>query len=121
MDALGDATRRTVLERLAAGPSSVGRLAEGLPVSRPAVSQHLRVLREAGLVSDRRVGTRRVYEVNPAGIAAVGDYWNQFWSQALERYRVAAEAAGEVSGRSGSASGPQGPRTEGEGQDGQGG
>ncbi len=93
LDALGDPTRRTVLERLAAGPSSVGRLALGLPVSRPAVSQHLRVLREAGLVSDRQVGTRRIYEVDPAGIAAVGDYWNRFWSQALARYRQAAEAA----------------------------
>ena len=92
LDALGDPTRRSVFERLAVGPTSVGRLADGLPVSRPAVSQHLRVLREAGLVSDRRVGTRRVYAVDPAGIQALRAYWDWFWVQVLDGYRALAEA-----------------------------
>jgi len=92
LDALGDPTRRSVFERLAVGPSSVGRLAEGLPVSRPAVSQHLRVLRDAGLVSDRRVGTRRVYAVDPAGLEALRAYWERFWVQVLDGYRALAEA-----------------------------
>jgi DNA-binding transcriptional ArsR family regulator len=92
LDALGDPTRRSVFERLAVGPTSVGRLADGLPVSRPAVSQHLRVLREAGLVSDRRVGTRRVYAVDPAGIQALRAYWDRFWVQVLDGYRALAEA-----------------------------
>lgn len=96
LDALGDRTRRSIFERLAVGPSSVGRLAEGLPVSRPAVSQHLRVLREAGLVSDRRVGTRRVYAVDPAGIDALRRYWDGFWVRVLDGYRALAEA--ETSG-----------------------
>lgn len=94
LDALGDPTRRSIFERLAVGPSSVGRLAEGLPVSRPAVSQHLRVLRDAGLVSDRRVGTRRVYAVDPAGIEALRAYWDRFWVQVLDGYRALAEAEG---------------------------
>ena len=92
MDALGDATRRRIYERLAEGPASVGRIAEGLPISRPAVSQHLRVLKDAGLVSDRQVGTRRVYAVNPAGVSALREYWEQFWSRALNQFRAAAEA-----------------------------
>ena len=92
MDALGDATRRRIYERLAEGPASVGRIAEGLPISRPAVSQHLRVLKDAGLVSDRKVGTRRVYAVNPAGVSALREYWEQFWSRALNQFRAAAEA-----------------------------
>lgn len=114
MDALGDSTRRTVLERLAAGPLPVGSLADGLPVSRPAVSQHLRVLREAGLVSDRQVGTRRIYAVDPAGIAAVRDHWDRFWSRALDRYRALAEAeaARQAAGQAGGTNmdtGPEGP------------
>jgi len=123
LDALGDATRRSILERLAGGPSSVGRLAQGLPVSRPAVSQHLRVLRDAGLVTDRQVGTRRIYEVNAEGIALVSSYWNRFWSQALDRYRALAEAAatGE-GGEAGDATfGPEGSAATGEAEDGQGG
>jgi len=97
MDALGDPTRRRIFERLADGPAPVGKLAEGLPVSRPAVSQHLRVLKHAGLVSDRQVGTRRIYAVDPAGITALREYWEQFWSRALDRFREAAE---EQAGRS---------------------
>ena len=92
-DALGDPTRRRIFERLSGGPRSVGELADGLPVSRPAVSQHLRVLREAGLVSDRREGTRRLYAVEPRGLAEVRAYFDRLWGDALERF--AAEARKE--------------------------
>ena len=95
MDALGDPTRRRIFERLADGPAAVGQLADGLPVSRPAVSQHLRVLKDAGLVSDRQVGTRRIYAVEPAGVEAVRQYWDRFWAGALDRFRAAAEAEKE--------------------------
>jgi len=91
MDALGDPTRRAVFEQLRAGPRSVGELAAGLPVSRPAVSQHLRVLKDAGLVSERREGTRRIYEVAPAGLVELRAYFDQFWSIALDAYKEAAE------------------------------
>jgi len=91
MDALGDPTRRRIFERLADGPAPVGQLAAGLPVSRPAVSQHLRVLKAAGLVTDRQVGTRRIYAVEPAGIMVVREYWEQFWAKALDRFRVVAD------------------------------
>jgi DNA-binding transcriptional ArsR family regulator len=87
LDALGDATRRSIFESLKTGPQSVGELAAGLPVSRPAVSQHLRVLKEAGLVSDRKDGTRRVYRVDPDGVARLRDYFDGFWAEALERFR----------------------------------
>ncbi|HWN22647.1 MAG TPA: metalloregulator ArsR/SmtB family transcription factor [Gaiellaceae bacterium] len=90
LDALGDPTRRQIFESLRGGPRSVGQLADGLPVSRPAVSQHLRVLKEAGLVSDRREGTRRLYRVEPGGLAGLRDYFDGFWGDALERF--AAEA-----------------------------
>ncbi len=93
LDALGDPTRRHIFESLRAGPRSVGQLADGLPVSRPAVSQHLRVLKEAGLVSDRKEGTRRVYRVEPGGLAGLRDYFDGFWGDALERF--AAEARKE--------------------------
>jgi DNA-binding transcriptional ArsR family regulator len=91
MDALGDPTRRAVFDRLREGPRSVGEVAEGLPVSRPAVSQHLRVLREAGLVAERRVGTKRIYELAPGGLVELRAYFDQFWSQALDAYKEAAE------------------------------
>jgi DNA-binding transcriptional ArsR family regulator len=90
LDALGDPTRRQIFESLKSGPRSVGELAAGLPVSRPAVSQHLRVLKAAGLVSDRKDGTRRVYRIEPDGVARVRDYFDEFWSEALERFREAA-------------------------------
>jgi DNA-binding transcriptional ArsR family regulator len=90
LDALGDRTRRQIFESLKSGPRSVGELAAGLPVSRPAVSQHLRVLKAAGLVSDRKDGTRRVYRIEPDGVARVRDYFDEFWSEALERFREAA-------------------------------
>jgi DNA-binding transcriptional ArsR family regulator len=86
-DALGDPTRRQIFERLREGPRSVGELAEGLPVSRPAVSQHLRVLKQAGLVSDRRNGTRRLYRVEPEALLEIRDMFDRFWTDALERFR----------------------------------
>lgn len=95
LTALGDPTRRAIFERLAAGPRPVGELARELPVSRPAVSQHLRVLKEAGLVVDRQVGTRRIYAVDPAGVGAVRAYFDQFWNQALAAYKAAAEQTPE--------------------------
>jgi DNA-binding transcriptional ArsR family regulator len=92
MNALGDPTRRRILERLAAGPKAVGELARGLPVSRPAVSQHLRVLKTAGLVSERPEGTRRVYRVDPGGIVALRAYFEDFWDRALADFQTEAEA-----------------------------
>lgn len=94
MAALGDPTRRAIFERLAGGPRSVGELASGLPVSRPAVSQHLRVLKEAGLVSDRRAGTRRIYRLDPRGVGALRAYFDRFWTQALADVKAAAETQG---------------------------
>ena len=88
--ALADPTRRAIFERLAQSPSAVGELARELPVSRPAVSQHLKVLKSAGLVSDHAAGTRRVYSVDPAGLAAIRAYFEQFWQQSLARFRTAA-------------------------------
>jgi DNA-binding transcriptional ArsR family regulator len=90
LTALADPTRRAIFERLAESPRAVGELARELPVSRPAVSQHLKVLKSAGLVIDRPVGTRRVYSVDPDGIETIRDYFEQFWRQALVRFRAAA-------------------------------
>ena len=98
MDALGDGTRRLILERLRGGPRAVGELAAGLPVSRPAVSQHLRVLKEAGLVTDRRNGTRRLYRVDTDGLAEVRDYLESFWTDVLAAFEAAAEAEAEKEG-----------------------
>jgi DNA-binding transcriptional ArsR family regulator len=92
MNALGDPTRRAIFEQLADRPRAVGELAETLPVSRPAVSQHLRVLKAAGLVSERPAGTRRVYRVDPDGLVAVRDYFEAFWNRALLNFRAEAEA-----------------------------
>ena len=89
--ALGDPTRRAIFELLAGGPRSVGELAGGLPVSRPAVSQHLRVLKEARLVSDRAAGTRRIYQLDPVGLEDLRSYFDQFWSNALAAYKAAVE------------------------------
>jgi DNA-binding transcriptional ArsR family regulator len=89
--ALGDPTRRAIFERLAKRPRAVGELAEELPVSRPAVSQHLRVLKDAGLVLDRRAGTRRIYRLNPDGIGALRAYLDEFWSRALAAYKEVVE------------------------------
>ena len=91
MDALGDPTRRSIFEQLRDGPRSVGELAAGLPVSRPAVSQHLRVLKEAGLVTERRNGTRRLYRVDPRGLEELRAYFERFWDDALDAFKDAAE------------------------------
>jgi DNA-binding transcriptional ArsR family regulator len=93
--ALGDPTRRTIFERLAGGPQPVGRIALDLPVSRPAVSQHLRVLKEAGLVIDRPDGNRRLYELNPDGVEALRAYFDRFWNHALERFKKSTEQQGQ--------------------------
>ena len=85
--ALGDGTRRAIVLRLAERPQAVGELAESLPVSRPAVSQHLKVLKDAGLVAEQAVGTRRVYRLNPAGVAALRDQLDTFWNRALSGYQ----------------------------------
>ena len=87
LGALGDPTRRAIFERLATRPSAVGELAAGLPVSRPAVSQHLRVLREAGLVSETPDGTRRIYRLDPRGIAAMRDWLDAHWTGALDAFK----------------------------------
>ncbi len=92
MDALGDPTRRAIFERLRSGPRAVGELADKLPVSRPAVSQHLRVLKEAGLVTERRNGTRRLYRVDPDGVGQLRDYFDAFWNEALAAFKAAAES-----------------------------
>jgi DNA-binding transcriptional ArsR family regulator len=91
MDALGDPTRRAILERLLNGPMPVGELAREFPVSRPAISQHLRVLKKAHLVVDRPVGNRRLYAVDPAGVDVLRAYFDRFWTQALAAFKRAAE------------------------------
>jgi DNA-binding transcriptional ArsR family regulator len=90
--ALADPTRRAVLERLRTGPRSVGTIARGMPVSRPAVSQHLKVLKEAGLVADRPEGNRRVYYIDPDGIGALHGWLDQFWDAALAAFQAEVEA-----------------------------
>ena len=91
MSALGDPTRRAIFERLAEGPLPVGEIARGLPVSRPAVSQHLKVLKAAGLVLDQAEGTRRLYRIDPDGVGALRAYFDRFWNQALTAFKAAAE------------------------------
>jgi DNA-binding transcriptional ArsR family regulator len=91
LTALGDPTRRAIFERLADHPRAVGELASELPVSRPAVSQHLKVLKDAGLVSDRRAGNRRIYQLDPAGVGALRVYLDQFWNQAMTAFKAAVE------------------------------
>jgi DNA-binding transcriptional ArsR family regulator len=89
--ALADPTRREIFERLAAQPMAVGQLARGLPVSRPAVSQHLRVLKDAGLVADSARGSRRVYRVEPGGVEGMRTYLDRFWSDALASFKDVAD------------------------------
>jgi DNA-binding transcriptional ArsR family regulator len=96
LSALADPTRREIFERLAERPWAVGELAGELPVSRPAVSQHLKVLKDAGLVVDRRVGNRSFYYVHPDGVGALRSYLDQFWNRALAAFKVAAEQREEV-------------------------
>jgi DNA-binding transcriptional ArsR family regulator len=95
LDALGDPTRRRILETLRMGSRAVGDIAADLPVSRPAVSQHLRVLKGAGLVTERHEGTRHLYRIDPAGIAALRTYLETYWEDALTAFRDAAERDGE--------------------------
>ena len=95
--ALADGTRRAIVSRLADGPQAVGQLAAGLPVSRSAVSQHLKVLKDAGLVSERAVGTRRLYRLNPVAVAALRDQLDTFWQRALASYVDVAEQPTEES------------------------
>ena len=91
MDALGDPTRRAIFEQLRRGPRAVGEIASELPVSRPAVSQHLRVLKDVGLVTERREGTRRLYRLDPDGLGELRDYFDGFWTEALAGFKAAAE------------------------------
>jgi DNA-binding transcriptional ArsR family regulator len=93
--ALGDPTRREIFARLAERPYAVGELAGELPVSRPAVSQHLKVLKDSGLVTDRANGTRRIYRVNPEGLAALRDQLDRFWTQTLANYKQLVEQSSE--------------------------
>jgi DNA-binding transcriptional ArsR family regulator len=90
--ALADPTRRTVFERLGSGPKPVSEIARGLTVSRPAVSQHLKALKQAGLVSDRPEGTRRIYYIDPKGLGALRAWLDRFWDDALENFRMEAES-----------------------------
>jgi DNA-binding transcriptional ArsR family regulator len=94
-NALADGTRRAIVDRLAEGPLAVGQLAAQLPVTRSAVSQHLKILKNAGLVSEQAVGTRRIYRLNPAAVAALRDQLDAFWRRALAGYVEVAEEATE--------------------------
>ncbi len=91
LSALADPTRRRIFERLKSGPQAVGAIARKMPVTRPAVSQHLKVLKEAGLVADRPEGTRRVYYIDPDGLGALRAWVDQFWDQALENFQAEVE------------------------------
>jgi DNA-binding transcriptional ArsR family regulator len=97
--ALADPTRRRVFERLRSGPKPVGALARGMPVSRPAVSQHLKALKEAGLVADRPEGTRRVYYIDPHGLAMLRKWLDQFWDEALAAFQAEVEKMSEQKDR----------------------
>ncbi len=91
LEALGDQTRMAIFQKLASGPTAVNELASTLPVSRPAVSQHLRVLKNAGLVTDIKAGTRRLYQLNPEGVARLRAHFDQMWTKALSAFQAAAE------------------------------
>ena len=92
LDALGDPTRRAILSQLRRGPLPVGALAKAFPISRPAISQHLKILKDARLVSDRPEGTRRLYQLDPAGFESVRAYLDQFWTTALDAFKEKADA-----------------------------
>jgi DNA-binding transcriptional ArsR family regulator len=109
LGALGDPTRRTIFERLAEQPSAVVDLAAHVPVSRPAVSQHLRVLKEAGLVRDVQVGTRRIYSLDPAGIEGLRDYLDRFWNTALASFKTRVEQPADGHGPRPLTTGPDDP------------
>lgn len=95
MSALGDTTRRAIFELLADGPRPVSEIAREFPVTRPAVSQHLKVLKEAGLVIDRPNGSRRLYQLNPEGVGALRAYFDRFWNRALTAFKQAVEQGQE--------------------------
>jgi DNA-binding transcriptional ArsR family regulator len=95
LSALADPTRRRVFERLKSGPQPVGAIARGMPVSRPAVSQHLKALKEAGLVADRPEGARRVYFIDPHGLAVLRKWLDQFWDEALAAFQAEVEKASD--------------------------
>jgi DNA-binding transcriptional ArsR family regulator len=99
LECLSDPTRRRVFERLRSGPQSVGVLARGLPVSRPAVSQHLKALKAAGLVTDRSEGTRRVYHIDPDGLGELRRWIDQFWDDALELFKKEVEQSQPARGK----------------------
>jgi DNA-binding transcriptional ArsR family regulator len=99
LQCLSDPTRRRIFERLRSGPSSVGVLANGLPVSRPAVSQHLKMLKDAGLVKDRSEGARRVYYIDPDGLGELRRWLDQFWDGALEAFKNEVEAPNTRGGK----------------------
>jgi DNA-binding transcriptional ArsR family regulator len=99
LDALGDHTRRAILERLLAGPVAVGVLADQLPVSRPAVSQHLRVLKDAELVVESVAGTRRLYRIDKSGLRVAREYFDRFWETALDNFAILAEAEASANTR----------------------
>lgn len=92
-DALGDPTRRAVFEKLQTGPMAVSVIAKGMPVSRPAVSQHLRVLKDAGLVTEHRDGVKRIYRLDTDGIQELRDYFDQFWDRVLDAYKRSLESS----------------------------
>jgi DNA-binding transcriptional ArsR family regulator len=94
-DAMGDATRRAIVEYLADRPRAVGELAQELPITRPAVSHHLKILKRAGLVTERSAGTRRIYRLNPVAVGALRDQLDTFWSRALAGYKDAVERSAE--------------------------
>lgn len=96
LGALGDPTRRAIFECLAQRPMAVGQLSSELPVTRPAVSQHLKVLKQAGLVTDQADGTRRIYRINQTGVRAIHHYLDQMWSQALAGFQQAAEQIAQI-------------------------
>jgi DNA-binding transcriptional ArsR family regulator len=93
LDALGDATRRAILAQLISGPKPVGQLAQAFPITRPAISQHLRILKDAKLVADRAQGTRHFYELNPEGFDSLRGYLDQFWTHALDAFKRKVEEA----------------------------
>ncbi|MGY1802289.1 ArsR/SmtB family transcription factor [Blastococcus sp. SYSU D00922] len=95
-NALGDASRRAIVECLAERPRAVGELADALPISRPAVSQHLKVLKDAGLVAERVAGTRRIYRLNPAGVAAMRDQLDTYWNRALAGFQGAVASPDDI-------------------------
>ncbi len=99
LSALADPTRRAVFERLGSGPASVGEIAAGMPVSRPAVSQHLKVLKDARLVSDEAVGTRRVYYIDPQGLGELRAWLDQFWEEALAAFKSEVESPPPPTGK----------------------